>query len=192
MQRARLNGEFRRAVGQKQTTEGSSSLCAHDDMNIIQPILLFDSFILPADIIFHYFPQSIKFVTGDISQYTPNVCQSCCKLCAVSFRPKCSDSLIWTIQEHRRTCFFSVVRVDSVILGNLPAASACFPSWLSERPKSLSCPHSEVHTLLDMKTNATAMGSIIINEKWHHRVVCLTAIRLLSLQHSMRSRCLFD
>lgn len=33
-------------------------------MNIFQPILLFDSFILPADIIFYYFPQSIK---SDIS-----------------------------------------------------------------------------------------------------------------------------
>lgn len=47
----------------------------------------------------------------------------------------------------------------------------CFPSWLAERPQSLSYPQSEVHALLDKKMNATAMGSIIINERWHHRVV---------------------
>lgn len=39
---------------------GSSPLC--DDMNVFQPILLFDSFILPLDIIFPDFWQSINDV----------------------------------------------------------------------------------------------------------------------------------
>lgn len=41
---------------------GSSALCVRDDMNVFQPILLFDNFILPLDIIFPDFRQSINDV----------------------------------------------------------------------------------------------------------------------------------
>lgn len=143
----------------------SSSLCAHDDMNIFQPILLFDSFILPAEIIFHYFPQSIKSVTFDIAH---TECQSCCKLCTVT-----SQNAMIAISKT-----FRKIHVVSYMLNKVwfycgafrfshsgESPLGCFPSWLAERPQSLSYPQSEVHALLDKKMNATAMGSIIINEK---------------------------
>lgn len=41
---------------------GSSALCVRDDVNVFQPILLFDSFILHLDIIFPDFRQSIHDV----------------------------------------------------------------------------------------------------------------------------------
>lgn len=47
VQRTSWDGEFRPALGQK----WSPSSCAHDDVHIFHPILLFESFILPADII---------------------------------------------------------------------------------------------------------------------------------------------
>lgn len=70
--------------------------------------------------------------------------------------------------------------------------SVCFLRRPVKHPRSLSCPQPVVYASLDRKMNATAMGSIIINEKWHHRVVCLTAIRPLSLHCSMQSRWPFD
>lgn len=114
-------------------------------------------------------------------------CQSCCKPRTGIFKPKCNDCYIENFPENR--CRFY--------------CGACWCSYTGESPCSIglfsqlvwwksSVPQSDVHALWDKKMNATAMGSIIINEKWHHCVVCLTAIRPLSLQHSMWSRCLFD
>lgn len=144
-------------------------------MNIFQPIPLFDSFILPAEIIFHYFPQSIKSVTSDIAQYTPNVSsvanyaqcllsQNAMIVISKTFRKiHVVSNILNKVWFYCGVCWFSHS-------GESPLG--CFPSWLAERPQSLSYPQSEVHALLDKKMNATAMGSIIINEKWHHRVVC--------------------
>lgn len=193
MKKTSRDGGFKLAVGQKWII-WSFSLCAHDDMNIFQPILLFDSFILPADIIFHYFRQWIKSVTFDIAQYTPNV--SPVANYAQLFL--CQNAMIVILKTFRK------MHVVSYMLNNV--WFYCGASWFSYTGESpcrvslfsqlawgaSSIPQSEVHALLDKKMNATAMGSIIINEKWHHCVVCLTAISPLSLQHSMWSRCLFD
>lgn len=141
-------------------------------------------------IIFHI----IKSVTSDIAQYTPNVSP------VVNYAQ-------WFLSQNAMIVIsktFRKIHAVSYMLNNVWFyCGACWFSHTGESPCSIglfsqlacrasSVPESDVHALLDKKMNATAMGSIIINEKWHHCVVCLTAIRPLSLQHSMWSRCLFD
>lgn len=83
-----------------------------------------------------------------------------------------------------RICLFHDVLLNSVLLCRCryrPVSSACIPSRSAESPRPLSCPQPVFSASSDRKMNVTAMGSVIINEMWHHRVVCVTAIRPLSL-----------
>lgn len=84
---------------------------------------------------FSLFSTVNQIVTFDIAQYTPNVSPV-----ATYAQWFLSQNAMIVISKSFQKIHvgFIVVPVDVVIQGSLPAALACFPSWLAERPQSLN------------------------------------------------------